>query len=130
MAKLLENNQYKYPAIPLPVPSSTKIGLERPLINTFTKEGTSYQFSFKKTQSDQIRYIIVYSTENNTKLDSNDPSQIVEKVFIDAKSESIKYCISKDKLNDSKKVAFTFIDFYGNESIPEIVNLHTEIKAN
>ena len=72
----------------------------------------------------------VYSTENNTKLDSNDPSQIVEKVFIDAKSESIKYCISKDKLNDSKKVAFTFIDFYGNESIPEIVNLHTEIKPN
>ena len=130
VAKLLENNQYKYPAIPLPVPSSTKIGLERPLINTFTKEGTSYQFSFKKTQSDQIRYIIVYSTENNTKLDSNDPSQIVEKVFIDAKSESIKYCISKDKLNDSKKVAFTFIDFYGNESIPEIVNLHTEIKPN
>jgi uncharacterized lipoprotein YddW (UPF0748 family) len=130
VATLLENNQYKYPAIPLPVPSSIKIGLERPLVNTFIKEGNSFQFLFKKTQSDQIRYIVVYSTEHPRDLNTNDPSQIVEKVFIDAKSDSIKYSISKDKLNNAKKMAFTFIDFYGNESIPEIVNLHTEIKPN
>ena len=126
----LENNQYKYPAIPLPVPSNIKTGNERPLIYSFYTEGNSYQFSFKKTQSEQIRYIVVYSTDNNMRLDSTDPSQIVEKVFIDAKSESIKYSISKYKLNNAKKVAFTFIDFYGNESVAEIVNLHTEIKPN
>lgn len=127
---LLENNQYKYPAIPLPVPSSVKTGIERPLLNTFVKEENSYQFSFKKTQTDQIRYIVVYCTENNLKIDNNDPSQIVEKVFIDAKSESIHYSISKTRLNNAKKIAFTFIDFYGNESVPEIINLNTEIKQN
>jgi len=130
VATLLENNQYKYPAIPLPVPSNIKTGNERPLILSFHIEENSYHFSFKKTQSNLIRYIVVYSTENNTALDRNNPSQIIEKVFIDAKSESIKYCISKDKLKDSKKVAFTFIDFYGNESVPEIVHLHNEIKPN
>ncbi len=127
---MLAENQYKYPAIPLPVPSSIKTTNERPLIQTFEKVENSFQFSFKKTQSDQIRYIVVYSSENETKLDCNDPSQILEKVFIDAKSESIKYTILKEKLNNSKKIAFTFIDFYGNESVPEIVNLHTEIKPN
>jgi hypothetical protein len=130
VATLLENNQYKYPAIPLPVPSSVKTGNERPLINTYNKQGNSYQFSFKKTQSEQIRYIVVYSTENNMRIDINNPSQIVEKVYIDAKNESIKYSITKDKLNKAKKVAFTFIDFYGNESVPEIVNLNIEIKPN
>lgn len=130
VADLLKANQYRYPAIPLPVPNSKKTGTERPLINSFSKEGNVYQFAFKKTQSDQVRYIVVYSTENNTKLDSNDPSQILEKIYIDAKSESIKYSIAKDQLNNIKKVAFTFIDFYGNESVPEIVNLNTEIKQN
>jgi hypothetical protein len=130
VVNLLEKNQYRYPAIPLPVPSSVKTGNERPLIKTYSKQGNSYQFWFKKTQSEQIRYIVVYSTENNRRLDSNDPSQIVEKVYIDAKNESIKYSISKDKLNKAKKVAFTFIDFYGNESVPEIVNLNIEINPN
>lgn len=130
VATLLETNQYKYPAIPLPVPSSVKTTNERPLINTFNKEGNSYQFSFKKTQSEQIRYLIVYSAQNKMKLDLADPSQIVEKVFIDAKNESIKYSITKDKLHNAKKVAFTFIDFYGNESVSEIVDLSTEIKPN
>ena len=130
VVNLLVTNQYKYPAIPLPVPSSVKTGNERPLINTFSKEGDSYQFSFKKTQTNQIRYLIVYSAEHDTKLDSTDPSQIVEKVFIDAKSDSIKWSIAKDKLNNCKKVAFTFIDFYGNESVPDIVSLHSEIKSN
>lgn len=127
---LLKANQYKYPAIPLPVPNSIKTGNEKPLIKTFDKEGNNYQFSFKKTQSDQIRYLVVYAAENNAKIDCNDPSQILEKVFIDAKVESIKWSVSKDKLNRSKKTAFTFIDFYGNESTPEIINLNTEIKPN
>jgi uncharacterized lipoprotein YddW (UPF0748 family) len=130
VTRLLENNQYKYPAIPLPVPSSIREGLEKPLIHSFTKERDVYRFSFKKTQSEQIRYIVVYSANDHAKLDCNDPSQIVEKVFIDAKSESIPFSISKDKLNNAKKMAFTFIDFYGNESIPEIINTNTEIKPN
>jgi uncharacterized lipoprotein YddW (UPF0748 family) len=130
VTNLLQENQYKYPAIPFPVPSSKKFGTERPLINTFTKEGSSYQFSFKKTQSDQIRYIVIYSVENNLKLDNNDPSEIMDKVFINAKNDAIKLTLSKDKLKNSKKVGFTFIDFYGNESVPEIIYLQTEIKPN
>ncbi len=130
VVSLLENNQYKFPAIPLPVPSAIKIGNEKPLINTFDKENNLYQFSFKKTQSDQIRYLIVYCTEHHEKLDINDPSQIVAKVFINSTTESINYSITKDKLKNAKKIAFTFIDFYGNESVPEIVNLHSQIKPN
>ncbi len=127
---LLTANQYKYPAIPLPVPSSKKTGTERPLINSFSKNANSYLFSFKKAQSDQNRYIVVYAVENNSKLDSNDPSQILDKIAVDAKSESITFSISKDKLVNVKNLAFTFIDFYGNESVPDMVNLITEIKAN
>jgi uncharacterized lipoprotein YddW (UPF0748 family) len=126
---LLVENQYKYPAIPFPVPSAKKTGTERPLVHTFTKDGGSYEFTFKKTQSDQIRYMIVYSAEHNI-IDINDPSQIVEKIAIDAKSDGLKWSILKEKLHDSKKIAFTFIDFYGNESVSEIINLQTEIKAN
>jgi hypothetical protein len=130
VTKILSENQYKYPAIPLPVTSSVKTTNERPLIQTFAKEENAYQFSFQKTQTDQIRYIVVYSANNETKLDCNDPSQIIEKVFINAKSESIKCIITIEKIKNAKKIAFTFIDFYGNESVPEIFNLHTEIKQN
>ena len=127
---LLENNQYKYSAIPLPVPSSIKAGTERPLVAVFSKEVNSYHFSFKKTASEQIRYIVVYSAEGSMKIDSNDPSQIIEKFFINPKTDSIKLLLSKDQLHNKNKVAFTFIDFYGNESVPDIINLHTEIKPN
>ena len=123
VAALLEKNQYKYPAIPLPVPSSIRIGLEKPLIDTFDKEGDSYEFTLKKTQTEQIRYIVVYAAPNNAKIDVNNPSQILEKVGIDATCESIPYSVLKEKLKNAKKIAFTYIDFYGNESIPEIVSL-------
>jgi hypothetical protein len=73
---------------------------------------------------------VVYSSENETELDSNDPSQIVDKIYVDANNETIKIEISKEKLNILNKVAFTFIDFYGNESSAEIVHLHTPIKPN
>jgi uncharacterized lipoprotein YddW (UPF0748 family) len=129
VVNLLTTNQYKYPAIPLPVPSSKKLGTERPYLYTLTKQGSLNQFTFKKTQSNNTRYLIVYNSRQK-KIDTNDASQIIDKVFIDGKKEIISYSISKDKLHNDKKIAFTFIDFYGNESAAEIVNLNNEIKPN
>lgn len=129
VSDLLLEYQYKYPAIPAPVPSSKKTEMEKPLINSLNIEENFYQFSLKKTQSDQIRYVIVYGNENSSKLDHNDASQIMEKIFINAKSDSIAFEISKSKLYEFNKVALTFIDYYGNESIPEVVHLNSNIET-
>jgi len=78
----------------------------------------------------KVRYIMVYRAKKTSKIDVNNPSQIIEKINLTEKSDSIKVCVPMKKSDENSACAITFIDFYGNESAATTVNLTAETKIN
>lgn len=123
VTQLLIDKQYKYPALPLPVPNSKKILIDIPSIISITKEATNCIISFKNPINTKVRYAVIYGTKNTAKLDPNDPSQIIDKLVFD--NNSIK--ISLNSLKNIKSCSISYIDYYANESLATTVNLSKEI---
>jgi hypothetical protein len=130
VAQLLSENQYRYPALPLAVPNLKKIVIDVPTINSIAKDSSSYAINIKYPLNSKIRYIVVYSAKNVAQIDVNDPSQIIDKIAFQEKSDTISICIPQYKLDTNLTCAITFIDFYGNESVGTIFDLATQTKTN
>ncbi len=130
VAQLLLDNQYKYPALPSAVPNSKKIVIDVPTLNSISKEITNSSFTIKYPLNSKVRYIMVYRSKKSFKLDINNPSQIIQKITLTQKGDSIKINIPAKKWDENSNCAITFIDYYGNESDATTVNLSTETKLN
>jgi uncharacterized lipoprotein YddW (UPF0748 family) len=123
VAQLLLDKQYKYPAIPLPVPQSKHIVIDIPTVNAIGTDTVNCFFSLSFPLNTKVRYIVVYGAKNDSKLDLNNPSQIIDKIAVTQKSDAINISIPLSKLEKTKAFALTFIDYYGNESKEATVDL-------
>jgi hypothetical protein len=130
VAQLLQQNQYKYPALPYAVPNSKKIVIDIPTLNTIEKDTATSCFSIKYPLNSKVRYIMVYRAKKTSKIDINNPSQIIEKITIPEKNETITINLPIKKRDENSACAVTFIDFYGNESEATMINFSTETKLN
>ncbi len=122
VTQLLVENQYKYPALPWVVPNFVKKVIAIPTVNTLVKNELSSSFNVNYPLNSQVRYIMVYAAQFSTKVDVNDPSQIMDKIAFNEKNEAVAVVIPNQKLDQNNSCAITFIDFYGNESEATIVN--------
>ncbi|WP_269224962.1 glycoside hydrolase family 10 protein [Flavobacterium eburneipallidum] len=123
VTKIIMENQYKYPALPYAVPNLKQIVIDSPAISTFENTTTKSIFSFKYPLNSKVRYIMVYRAKRTSKIDINDPSQIIDKITLTQKCEDlITVTILTPKENEHSSYAFTYVDFYGNESTPTLVN--------
>jgi hypothetical protein len=64
----------------------------------------------------------VYRAKRVAKIDTNDPSQIINKITLDPYDDFVFVPIPNIKENEHSSFAFTYVDYYGNESSPTIVN--------
>jgi uncharacterized lipoprotein YddW (UPF0748 family) len=122
VTKILMENQYRYPALPYPVPLFKQIVIDSPILNTLEKENENLTYTFKYPLNSKIRYIMVYRAKRVGKIDTNDPSQIIDKITLDPDKDFVFVPIPNTKENENSAFAFTYIDYYGNESSPTIVN--------
>lgn len=122
VTQLLTANQYKYPALPLPVPQLKMIVIDSPVIDTIQKDTLNSTFCIKYPLNSKIRYIMVYRAKKASKIDINDPSQIIDKITLGVETPLITVAIPLNKEHENSSYAFTYVDFYGNESTPTIVN--------
>lgn len=122
VAKLLIDNQYKYPALPFAVPNSKKIVIDIPTVNTISKDTITSSFTIKYPLNSKVRYIMVYRAKKTFKIDVNNPSQIIEKIAFTEKSGNINIIVPTKKWDENRACAITFIDFFGNESQATLVN--------
>ncbi|MBP2281759.1 uncharacterized lipoprotein YddW (UPF0748 family) [Flavobacterium sp. CG_23.5] len=122
VAQLLKDNQYKYPALPNVVPNSVRKVMDVPMINTIVKNPISSSFTVRYPLNSKVRYVMVYGAKNDTKINVNDPSQIIEKIAFKDKNNALDIKIPTLKLDKNNNCAITFIDFYGNESAATLVN--------
>lgn len=122
VVNLLMENQYKYPALPNVVPNSKQIVMDSPMIDNVKKEAANSSFSIKYPLNSKVRYIMVYRANKDSKIDVNNPSQIIDKINLATKSETILINIPMKNGEENSTCALTFVDFYGNESTPTILN--------
>ncbi len=122
VAQLLLENQYKYPALPFAIPNSKKTVIDVPTVDLISKDTTNVSFTIKYPSNSKVRYIMVYRAKKTSKIDLNNPSQIIEKIPLTEKCENIKVCIPTKKPDENSACAITFVDFYGNESEATIIN--------
>ncbi|CAN1564165.1 Glycosyl hydrolase-like 10 [Flavobacteriaceae bacterium] len=127
VVKIIQENQYKYPALPLPVPNLKKEMTESLLINSITKDTSNYYISFQKPkQLGKVRYIIVYGTKDVSKININDASQILDKIAVTEENEAFNIEVAANKMIGKTAFAFTFVDYYANESPETIIDLQVE----
>jgi len=130
VVKYLKDNQYKYPALPLPVPNFKKNITESLLIDSITKDTASYYISFQKPQQlTKVRYIIVYAAKNSAKINIKDPSQIIEKIAVVKENNEYNIEVPAFKMIGKAAFAFTFVDYYANESPETIIDLEVETQT-
>ena len=122
VAKLLLENQYKYPALPNVVPQAVKKNQSKPIATKIQNDPIASRFTVAQPAGDTMRYVVVYSSRFQTKLDINNPSQLIAKVNFNEQSKLAEIAIPSYKLDKNKTCAITFIDLYGNESEPTIVS--------
>lgn len=127
---LLLQKQYKYPALPYVVPHSRKIGTEQPQVCDIKIKVDTAMVTLNFPTKDQVRYVLLYGAKNNSKLDVNNPSYIVDKIAFVEKRDTISLAIPKLYLEKNNSCAIAFIDYFGNESKPTFIVSPTEIKTN
>jgi uncharacterized lipoprotein YddW (UPF0748 family) len=129
VVKALQDFQYKYPALPLPVPHFKKTITDSLVINSITKDTAYYYVSFQKPLNTLLRYVVVYGAKDVSKIDLNDPSQILEKIAVKIENEVFTIQVPSYKLIGNKAIAFTFVDYYANESPETIIDLQVETQT-
>ncbi|PXY40537.1 glycosyl hydrolase [Flavobacterium cheongpyeongense] len=124
----LEENQYKYPALPAAVPNLKRVIIDTPVVNEYKKDSLRYTINIQSPLNTKVRYIVVYGAEHISKININDASQIVQKVTICQNNGTISFSIPAEKMNPYKACAVTFIDYFANESTPTIIDLKKTFK--
>ena len=122
VTQLIQNHQYKYPAIPLPVPNSKHVVIDTPVVNKIEIDSVNCTFTLQVPLNTKIRYVVVYSAKRDSKIDLQEASQIMKKYFVDPKATIINFSIPLSDIDKNKAFALTFIDFYGNESKETIID--------
>ncbi len=109
----LSQNHYKYLAIPRVVPNFQKEITEFPIIESVVKTNEFYNIYFPMSQ---VRSIVLYGATNSSKIDTNDASQIIDRLFVKKIGNSVRLAIPTSKIFEGFKYGITFIDLFGNES--------------
>ncbi|WP_163409817.1 glycoside hydrolase family 10 protein [Flavobacterium ajazii] len=125
----LEENQYKYPALPAAVPNLKRVIIDTPFVNEYAKDSLRYTFKIKSPLNTKVRYMVVYGADHISRIDINDARQIVEKVRTNENEGTISFSLPAGKLNQYKACAVTFIDYFANESTPTIIDLKKTFKT-
>ena len=67
--------------------------------------------------------MILYGTENNLLIDSEDPSHIIDKFYVQKNNNRLSIRIPLTAIENKSNFALSYIDYYGNESKEIITQL-------
>ena len=128
VVRVLEENQYKYPALPPAVPNLKRIVIDIPTVNEFSKDTLKYYFNIKSPLNTKVRYIVVYGADHISRINTNDATQIIDKIMVHEIDGTISFSIPAEKMNQYKACAVTFIDYFANESTPTTIDTKKTFK--
>lgn len=117
----LRKRFYKYPALPPPVEQSAANSPPLPQLHMVEDAGNYYRITLEDDPATTWTYVMFYAARSAKSLDTKDPSQLAEKVYLDGR-RSIS--LGKQLVKKKRAIGLTFLDAYGKESEPIIVHLN------
>lgn len=117
---LIKKKYYKYPAIP----PSSRIKNGNPMLPPspprVIEAASYYKLQFNFEAQEDYRYALVYAARNPRTLSTQQPRLSVARIFLDGRSS---FNLGKKLVHNKKYVAITFLDRFGTESKPIVLNL-------
>jgi len=120
VAKKIKRKYYKNRVLP-PATQLTDTKTKIPIALTdFNDLGHELQFTFSFLNDTNMQYAMLYTDRKKERLSSLKNKKAIAKIHI-ANTDSFR--IPKSKFRYRKPVAFTFVDQYGSETEPIVLNL-------
>jgi hypothetical protein len=119
VTQLLLENQYKYRALPPVVPYGKRTVTEKPMPISIDEKMDNCIVDLKNPIHTKVRYVVVYGAQNGVKLNTNEASQMMDKIVFNQNPITIPL----QNLKNCDALAISFIDYFGNESESTILNL-------
>ncbi len=116
----LRKRFYRYPALPPPAAKSV-VSAPLPQLRMVEDAGNYYRFTLEDDPAAAWSYVLFYKARRAESLDTDDPSQLAEKVYLDGRRS---FNLGKQLLRRKRVIGLTFLDSYGRESEPIIVHLN------
>jgi uncharacterized lipoprotein YddW (UPF0748 family) len=129
VSQLLAENQYKFPAIPAAVPNFKKLVFDVPRVTSIMKDKNDLVISLQPTRN-KVRYVVCYASEANVTLNSDDPSQIIDKFLVNKNNSGLSIRVPMNAIENKSNFALSYIDYYGNESKEVITPLPKSVVKN
>lgn len=120
VVKLIKKNYYKYPAIPPESPYQPEKRLPPPAPPGIAEAPNYYKLQFHFKPEGAYRYALVYAARNTKKLSGLHPAQAIARIYLDGRNS---FNLGKDLVRKRKHIAITFLDRFGTESEPIVLNL-------
>ncbi|MEX0287493.1 MAG: glycoside hydrolase family 10 protein [Flavobacteriaceae bacterium] len=119
VVKHIRRKIYKYPAL-TPSPDTLKYASNFPVEIPWIKEQANYlQFGFKTDR--KCSFTLIYAAKKADKLDISQPHALIDKIYLGGRNS---FTLGKRLLKQKKHIALTFLDRYGVESKPIVLNLN------
>lgn len=116
VVEYIKKKYYKKPALN-PISPTTIAPINTPKIEDFQITKEAIQFSTEDLKG--VRYVLLYSS--GSKIKSSYPiTKLLSKIFV---ADNKTVSISRKELKAKNNVAVSFIDYYGQESKPIVLNL-------
>jgi uncharacterized lipoprotein YddW (UPF0748 family) len=119
--KILTKKYYHNIALP-PTSPLSKNDFNNEIVEAGFEEKNGYfQFSIPSHEKQNLRYALVYVAKKESKLNLENTDQLVAKIPL---SESGNFSFDSSVFKGKKLLALTFINNFGQESKPKIINLN------
>jgi uncharacterized lipoprotein YddW (UPF0748 family) len=116
----LRKKYYKYAALPPGPPGMGGQLAESPRLLEISEENGWYRLSLEDYSPSNWHYAILYTAKKAGQLDTNNPAQLTEKIYLNGRNN---FTFGKLLVKGKKAIALTFLDAYGQESPPILLNL-------
>ncbi|MGB5822240.1 MAG: family 10 glycosylhydrolase [Saonia sp.] len=121
VVKYLKRKYYRNIALPPPSPLGESQFSEKVVMAGIKENAQGFEFNIDPLSSGNMRYALIYTAKNAEKLSTESSKQLTLKIPI---AEDHSFKVLKNNLKGKKHVALTFINKFGRESEPIIVNLN------
>ncbi len=122
LVRRLKKRKYRYPALRPPAPFMEKETPDRPVLSRMDTVVDRIDISFNHASDMPVKYLLVYGVKKNKKPDLNDITSLLFKEYVGI-DMTCSVSLNKKDMKKLSQLMFTFIDRYGHESDPYVVEL-------
>ena len=118
VVKFIKKKYYNYPALTPPTSFKLPSPVNTNRITAIKEENNFYRFDYESDDSKQ--FALVYDVKKSSRTLKMHPGLLINKIYTGGRKS---FTLGKWLLHKKKQIAITFLDHYGTETQPIVINL-------